>query len=153
MNSQLKQLLQHETGDIVTEARVAVAVEPLATAAQVWEKVRSFLCESGWVCLTDQVKALYSGNDLADLSEGVILSAELAGNGQSLHIRQAETGWCATTITVGSGEPCLMLSEQYLSTENKQQARLSYEVYWKVQDGVCRPWVARLAALVKGGSN
>lgn len=153
MNNELIRLLEKETGDKLTAQQVAVTVTPLSDAAQVWEKVHSFAFDSGWLCLTDKALPLYSGQDLAGITEGIILSAELAAQTQSLHIRQSENGWTATTITVGSGEPCLMLEESYLSTENKQQDRLQYQVFWKISEGVCRPFVARLAGLVKGGNN
>jgi hypothetical protein len=155
MNSELIRLLEQETGDKLTAKQVAVAVTSLSDAAQVWEQVRSFAFDSGWLCLTDKVCPLYSGQDLADITNGIILSAELAGQTQSLHIRQSENGWTATIITVGSGESCLMLEESYLSTETKQQGRgrLQYQVFWKSSEGVCKPFVARLAGLVKGGNN
>lgn len=153
MNNELIRLLEQETGDKVAESQVAVQIESMQTQEQVWEKVRAFPFDSGWLCLTDKVCALYAGHDLAAVSKGVMLSAELAGTDQSLHIRQAENGWIAATISIGNGEPCLMVEESYLSTENKQQDRLQYQVFWKNTDGVCRPYVARFVGLVKGGNN
>lgn len=153
MNNELIRLLEKETGDRVVEAQVAVQTESMQTQEKVWEKVRAFPFASGWLCLTDKVRPLHSSQDLADITDGIILSAELAGQTQSLHIRQSENGWIATTITVGSGDPCLMLEESYLSTENKQQDRLQYQVFWKCSEDVCKPYVARLAGLVKGGIN
>jgi len=153
MNNELIRLLEQETGDKLTAVMVDVTVTPLADAAQLWEQVHSFAFDSGWLCLTDKVLPLYTDQDLADITDGIILSAELAAQTQSLHIRQSENGWTATTITVGRGEPCLMLEESYLSTENKQQDRLQYQVFWKCSEDVCKPYVARLAGLVKGGNN
>lgn len=150
MNSQLAQLLKNKTEDQIQPALVEVALKPLADAGQVWEAVHTFPFDSGWICLTDQVVPLYSSHDLAAVPNGIILSAELAGATQSLHIRQSENGWVATTITVGSGEPCLMLTEQYLSTVQKQQLSLGYQLFWKETEGGYAPFVARFTGWEKG---
>lgn len=154
MNNNLIRLLEKETGDKAVETTVDIQAEAIDTPETVWEKIHNFPFDSGWICLTDTVLPLYSGQDLAKAGNGIVLSAELAGQTQSLHIRQSDKGWAATLITIGSGKPCLMLAESYLSTENKQQDRLQYQVFWQESgDGSYRPSVARLAALVKGGAN
>lgn len=154
MNNRLIRFLEDETGDKAIETTVDIQIEPIATPEAIWEKIRNFPFDSGWICLTDKVLALYSADELANAGSGIILSAELAGQTQSLHIRQTENGWNSTTITTGTGQPCLMLAESYLSTENKQQDSLHYQVFWQESDdGSYRPSVARLAGLVKGGAN
>jgi len=154
MNNNLIRLLEEETGDKAVETAVDIQTESIDTPETVWEKICTFPFDSGWICLTDKVLALYSADDLANAGSGIILSAELAGQTQSLHIRQAENGWNSITITIGTGKPCLVLAESYLSTKNKQQDHLHYQVFWQESDdGTYRPSVARLAGLVKGGTN
>lgn len=152
MNEKLVKLLNGETGDQAVAAKVAVSQHQVDTPKEVWEHVRQFPFDSGWLSLTDKVMPFYTAEDLAQVSGGIILSGELAGADESLHIRQAENGWNLTRIKSGDGEACLMLREDYTGTENKQQDRLQYEVYWKLDNGSYRPWVARLSGMVKGGA-
>lgn len=153
MNEKLMDLLSNTTGDKVSETHVTVTPDMVASADQVWEQVRVFPLTSGWISLTDKVIPLYSAADLADVQGGIILSGELSAGSESLHIRQAETGWSITRIKTGEGEKekCLMLREEYIGTENKQQDRLQYEVYWKLENGTYRPWVARFAGMLNVG--
>lgn len=153
MNPGLLELLKKETGDTIISTSIDVRTTPLDTPEQVWEQVNVFNFDSGWICLTDRVVPLYSNGDLAACAGGIILSAELAGNAETLHIRQSENGWTMTRLKTGEGENCLMLREEYLSTENRQKARLFYEIYWKSENGVNRPYVARFAGIEKGGDN
>jgi hypothetical protein len=118
----------------------------------VWRLVRGFPFDEGWLCLTDRVVPLYSGTDLMEeLQKGTILSGELAKENQSLHIRQSGLGWTITRYMVSEGEGCLMLQEEYVSTENGQRDRLNYDVYWRLDGGSYRPWAARFTGFAKGG--
>lgn len=150
MNEKLVNLLQGETGDQVIAAKATIISIQCDTPDKVWEQVRRFPFTSGWLSLTDTIVPLYKAGDLAQVPGGIILSGELAGAAESLHIRQAESGWNLTRITSGDGETCLMIREEYTGIENNQQDLLQYEVYWKLDNDSYRPWVARLSGMVKG---
>lgn len=152
MNEQLKQLLLKETGDLIEQGRLEVRSSNVESPEKVREAIKEFSFDSGWLCLTDRVIPLYSAEDLLQAQSGIILSAELAGRSESLHIRQAEEGWTITRYKAGAGEECLIFREEYVSTENKQRDRLQYDVCWKLDNGSYRPWAARLSAMVKGGA-
>lgn len=152
MNEQLKQLLFKETGDHIVTGKLDIKQNDATTVKQVWDEVRNFQFTSGWLCLTDKVVQLYSIEEILNVQNGIILSAELANDSESLHIRQAETGWTITRFKTREGEECLMFREEYVSTENKQRDRLQYDVYWKLDNVSYRPWAARFAGMVKGGT-
>lgn len=153
MNEKLMNLLNRETGDKMCSGKLVVKLTQVATQEQLREEIRNFSFSSGWFCLTDRVVSLYTVDDWAEVESSIILSGELANSGESLHIRQAESGWNVTRMTTGDGEDCLTCQEEYVGVGNKQQDRLLYDVYWKLVDDVYRPWVARFAELVKGGAN
>ncbi len=153
MNSKIMELLREETKDRIEPGKLLIELKQCETARQVREQVNNFSFSSGWLCLTDRVVALYSPADLAGAQDGVILSGELANGGESLHIRQAENGWTLTSFKTGQGEACLVCDEEYISTENQQQARLKYQVCWRLHNDSYRPWAARFTGLEKGGAD
>jgi hypothetical protein len=134
-------------------AKLDVSTEQLNNHEIVLEKIHNFKPNQGWICFTDKVAAFYSASELEALGNGTILSGELAKENESVHIRQSGSGWTVIHYAIGIGADCLMLPEEYISTENKQLDRLKYEVYWKKDDSGCyRPWAGRFAGFVKGGN-
>ena len=159
MTDDLIRLLRKETGDDLSSARLAVSIRTGATPEAVWNEVRSFAPGEGWLCLTDRVVAIRSPQDLAAIDGGIILSGEMVKGAESLHIRQAAEGWILSRLKAGEGDECLMFRDSFVSTEDNQQLRLSYEVYWRQQadslsgtDGY-QPYAFRFAGFSKGGEN
>ncbi len=146
-----KVLAQEKCGAIVQE-KLTIIPTPVASRQDVWEAVNAFAFEAGWLCLTDRVVQLGSSADLEKIRGGIILSGELAKGRETLHIRQSTVGWTLTRFIAGEGEPCLMLKEEYISTENQQQERLRYDVYWKLVEGSYRPWAGRFTGFATGGA-
>lgn len=149
MNDNLKNLISRETSDRVITAKLSITSEQVSTQEQVWEKLAAFPFNEGWLCLTDQVLPLYYATDLTKIRGRIILSGELANSAESIHIRQAEAGWLITRFRDGEGDDCLKLEEQYISTEEKQSLRLTYQSYWKQLDGTWQPAAARFTGFRK----
>jgi hypothetical protein len=128
------------------------STSPSGNPEAVWNCIRSFPFDEGWLCLTNHEVPLYSCADLKpEMEKGTILSGELAKRNKSLHIRQSGIGWIFTQYSVSDGEGCLMLREEFISTENGQRDRLKYDVYWRLEGGSYRPWAARFTGFIKGG--
>jgi hypothetical protein len=139
VNKKLLEQIKGATGDAIVSGSLLVQCEPCSSARELQGRVRGFAPQEGWLCLTDRVLHFRDAAALeALLPEGaVVLSGELARGEESLHIRQAETGWNVTRLSAGKGEKCLMFRESYLSTEARENINLDYEVYWKLQaDGL-----------------
>ena len=150
--SAINKVLDHWKCGKVFHRELQVTSSQVDDPQAVWKLVRGFPFDEGWLCLTDRVAPLYSGTHLTEeLQKGTILSGELVKGSQSLQIRQSGAGWAITQYTVREGEGCLMLQEEYISTENGQRDRLNYDVYWRLDGSSYRPWAARFTGFGKGG--
>lgn len=153
MNEELTKLLKSETGTEVVRETLQAAPRQVSEAKDVWNAVREFAGEQGWLCLTDEVLVVKGPADLEKGQGRVILSGELVKGGQSLHIHQTQDGWLLIDLSAGAGQECLKLRESFISTEDKQGLRLNYDVYWSLQQGVYAPYAFRFVGFSEGGSN
>jgi len=143
MIGNLNSLLQKETGEELSPARLSVAMKWLGSPEEMWAAIQDFPLEAGWLCLTDEVLVLRSREDLEKAHGRILLSGELVYGDRSLHVRQGENGWSLVRLEKGIGEECLMLCESFISTEDKQQLRLDYEVFWKNGGRAYEPYAFR----------
>jgi len=150
MNEALLKLLKSETGTEVVRESLKTEVTPAKDAKEVWRAVDEFASEEGWLCLTDEVLKIDNPSDLGELQERVILSGELAKGDQSLHIRQAQDGWSLIYLSAGQGDECLKFNESFISTEEGQSVRLTYEIYWKNDGNAYAPHAFRFTGFSKG---
>ncbi|MDX9708198.1 MAG: hypothetical protein RBT64_01475 [Trichloromonas sp.] len=150
MNEAVLKLLKSETGTEVVRENLKTEVTPAKDANEVWRAVREFAGEEGWLCLTDKVLKIDQPSDL-DKSQGrVILSGELVKGARSLHVRQAQEGWSLVYLSAGQGDECLKFNESFISTEEGQAVRLTYEVYWKSDGSAYAPHAFRFTGFAKG---
>ena len=111
------------------------SVKKLTTREDVWKELQEFLARpgsKGWIETTDALLSL-PGVDNPDMLAWP-LNAELAAGATSLHVRQIDGAWLATSLTeMSKGRTHWATDRQHLAAD-PALGQLLYRVYMLMDD-------------------